>query len=266
MLNTGVGYLSMSAETEGNFNTASGAMALGSGKSFRNATAIGYSALSNYIGNGAIGVGVNAGFNLLTGSSDVAIGNDALKGIPTNKISGSGNIAIGDSALLFCQGNCAANVTEGQNTGIKITTGSQNLILGDNVASTSLATGRGNILIGTSNATDTFSSATNNEINIGGLIFGNTVSLSSPTIRACGTNPSLDSHANNHSGIVTVGRGSVTSCTVTFAGGGYSSFVHCRITSQAPVSGFSYSYTKSAITVSGSALTSDEIDYDCDGY
>jgi hypothetical protein len=62
---------------------------------------------------------------------------------------------------------------------------------------------------------------------------------------------------------VTVGS-TATSCTITFAKA-YASYNHCRVTSQSSVSGITYSYTTSAITVSASVLGGDLVDYQCDG-
>lgn len=87
---------------------------------------------------------------------------------------------------------------------------------------------------------------------------------SAPAVSACGTgSPSIDANATDASGTVTTGT-VATTCTVTFAVA-YSSYNHCRVTSQSAISGLAYSYTKSAITVSASVLGGDLFDYSCDG-
>jgi hypothetical protein len=87
---------------------------------------------------------------------------------------------------------------------------------------------------------------------------------SAPAVSACGTgSPAIDAHATDESGTVTIGT-VATSCTITFAKA-FTSFNHCRITSQTTVSGLAYSYTLSAITLSASVLGGDLIDYNCDG-
>ena len=85
----------------------------------------------------------------------------------------------------------------------------------------------------------------------------------SPTLSVCGTSPAIDSNATDNAGTVTVGS-AATGCVITFATA-YSSFNHCRVTSQGAITGLAYSYTKSAITVSASVLGGDLIDYNCDG-
>jgi hypothetical protein len=84
-----------------------------------------------------------------------------------------------------------------------------------------------------------------------------------PTLSACGTSPSIDANATDNAGTVTVGS-AATGCVITFAAG-YSTFNHCRVTSESAISGLTYSYTKTAITVSASVLGGDLVDYNCDG-
>lgn len=87
---------------------------------------------------------------------------------------------------------------------------------------------------------------------------------SSPAVSACGTSPSIDAHATDTSGTVTVGTIAAASCTVTFASA-YTTWNHCRVTSQSVIASFAYSYTLSTITVTGTSLVGDLFDYDCDG-
>lgn len=86
---------------------------------------------------------------------------------------------------------------------------------------------------------------------------------SAPAVSACGSGSAIDASATDNSGTVTVGS-VATSCTVTFANA-YSTFNHCRVTSQSSISGLAYSYTLSAIIVSASVLGADKFDYACDG-
>ena len=85
----------------------------------------------------------------------------------------------------------------------------------------------------------------------------------SPTLSACGTSPSIDANATDNAGTVTVGS-VATGCVITFATS-YTSFNHCRVSSQSAISGLAYSYTKTAITISASVLGGDLVDYNCDG-
>lgn len=86
-----------------------------------------------------------------------------------------------------------------------------------------------------------------------------------PTVSSCGTSPAIDGHATNFSGTVTVGTGAATSCTITFASSGFTTWNHCRVTDQSAVTSPGYTYTKTAIVVTATSLIGDVIDYECDG-
>ena len=104
-------------------------------------------------------------------------------------------------------------------------------------------------------------------VSLGTIVANFTAILSAaPTVSSCGTSPSIDSGASNRSGTVTVGSGTVSSCTVTFVSSGFTNVVHCRITPQtASLAVFGYSYTKTAVTVTATSLTGAKFDYDCNG-
>lgn len=87
---------------------------------------------------------------------------------------------------------------------------------------------------------------------------------SAPVVSACGTGPSIDAHATDFSGTVTVGTVAAASCTITF-NATFATWNHCRVTAQSTLAAFAYSYTLSAITVTGTSLVSAKIDYQCDG-
>ena len=72
--NTGTGVNSLLHNTTGNYNTAMGATALKSNSSGSNNTAFGVNALLNNNGSSNVGLGINAGKNLTTGSGNVCIG------------------------------------------------------------------------------------------------------------------------------------------------------------------------------------------------
>jgi hypothetical protein len=86
---------------------------------------------------------------------------------------------------------------------------------------------------------------------------------SAPAVSSCGSGAAIDANANDEAGTVTVGS-VATSCTVTFAKA-YTTFNHCKVTSQSSISGLAYAYTKTAITVTASVLGGDAFDYVCDG-
>jgi trimeric autotransporter adhesin len=153
------------------------------------------------------------------------------------RIQGSGGVTIGNSILATDPGagglaiSGTAQFTSYTTAGIIINDSSGNL-----TSSTSIKPGA------------------NNHSSYGG---------SAPALSACGTSPSIDANATDSSGTVTVGS-VATSCTITFANA-YSTFNHCKITSQSAVSGIAYSYTKTAITIAASVLGGDLVDYVCDG-
>lgn len=224
-------------------------------------TALGFSAGKNATGAAGTFVGNNAGLNIAAGGNNTALGSGALQGAAAS--AASFNLALGDGALQVVT-SASQNTVAGHAAANKITSGNTNTIMGSAVASTTLTTGSSNILIGTSTATDTVASNTSSEINIGGLLFWTALNLGAPAVTACGTSPTIDSHANNRSGTITVGTATPSSCTMTFAGAGYSTWNHCRVTPGATFATFAYSQTLTVLTITGTAL-SGKVDYDCDG-
>jgi hypothetical protein len=89
--------------------------------------------------------------------------------------------------------------------------------------------------------------------------------LAGTTSGACGTAPALDAKATNFSGTATVGTGTATSCTITFASGGFTTYDHCTVAAQVPLATFAYSYTKTTITFAATSLLTEIVDYRCDG-
>lgn len=203
-------------------------------------------------------IGVGTGY---PGTGDTTVGYNALG---SNTIDSAFQTAFGFNSLNLSNVANAQNSAFGYASCAAVTNGKNNICFGYNSGAATLATGSGNILLGS--GTDTLASNTSNEINIGGLVFYNNSSTAAPVISACGTSPAIDANANNRSGTVTVGTVSATSCTITFAGSGYTTWNHCRISSQAAsVASLAYSYTKTVITISGTSLIGDVFDYDCDG-
>lgn len=229
----------------------------------------------NSLANGNVALGLNALQNATSGASNLAIGASTLsQGNPGGSVaigdsaisaggSASDEVAIGSVALKNVSG--VGNVGIGYFDGVSLTTGTENVEIGYAVGFSTLSTGSNNIIIGAGTGVDSVSSSTSNEINIGQLLFYNNTSISAPTVSSCGTSPSIDAKANDRSGTVTVGTVTATSCTITFASA-YASWNHCRVTAHSSITGLAYSYTLSAITITGTTLVSDVLDYDCDGY
>ena len=98
--NVSVGHSSMENKTSGGQNTAIG---YGSQKNNTNGTSntsLGYLALENCSGQGNIGIGSNAGANLVLGTNNIFLGNDA-----GSESSGSDNIMIGTEAGRYAEGS-----------------------------------------------------------------------------------------------------------------------------------------------------------------
>lgn len=258
--NTALGYLSGQ-----NITTGSGIVAIGTGAAQTATTGNSNILISADVFSGNTQEGVCVGGTTKCGTTDTAIGYHALSATASDS---RGNTAVGAFSLSSSNGtggsNGRFNAAVGYLSGVTITTGYDNTILGTNVASTTLTTGHDNIIIGTSATIDALSASQANEINIGGLIFGNANSLAAP-VPLGGTSPTIDAHANNKSGTVTFGSGALTSGTITFAGSGYGTWNHCRVTPHATLAAFGYSYSLTAITVTATTLTSAVVDYDCDG-
>ena len=176
--NTAMGYGALAANTTGVTNTAMGYGALDANTTGAENTAIGFEALLvNTTGVTNTAFGGHALVANTIGSNNAAFGNYALDANTT----GNNNMAIGYSALVI-NTTGSGNTAIGVSTLYKNTTGLQNTAIGYAVASTTQATGSGNILIGTSNAVDVPSDPTSNFLNIGNVIFatGMTGTLSSP--------------------------------------------------------------------------------------
>jgi len=264
--NSAFGYKVLSSNTTGAGNTAMGHIALSSNATGNNNVAVGNTALQITTAGGNTAVGAFAGEFISSGLFNTCIGDGACAASSGNPITGNSNTTLGHAAGTVLRAAAATNTLVGDSAASTITTGSRNLVLGANVGKTTLATGSNNILLGNSSSVDTPASSSSNEINIGNLLFWNSASTAAPAVSSCGTSPAIDAHANNRSGTVTAGSGTVASCTITLAGSGYSTWNHCRVTSQSPVASFTYSYTTTAITLTGTSLASDKFDYDCDGY
>jgi hypothetical protein len=188
MGNTAVGGLSMSAITSGAGNTAFGYGSLAAGTSAVSNTAVGYGALELATSaNNNTATGNEAMFETTSGGSNTAFGLQTL----FNNTTGNFNTALG-AAALGTSTTGSNNTAVGFGAGYTITTGTSNLALGLGVASTTLNTGSGNILIGGSAVVDTPLPGTNSFLNIGNTIF------------ATGTNVGTLTAPAGHVGIGTI--------------------------------------------------------------
>ncbi|MEE9219997.1 MAG: hypothetical protein V3U34_00470 [candidate division NC10 bacterium] len=143
--NVGVGSNCLNQLSSGVQNVAIGRVALDAVQTGNNSTAIGIGALSAFTGSEGTSVGALSLFNATTGVN-TAVGYNALNDVVT----AGGNAAFGHSAGALC-------------------TGQQNTFLGALAGDASVAAD-GCIVIGYNQ--DTSAAAADNELNIGGTIFG----------------------------------------------------------------------------------------------
>lgn len=99
---------------------------------------------------------------------------------------------------------------------------------------------------------------------------GNVDLTGTPTLSACGGgSPAMAAGSSSLSGNIGVGT-ATGSCTMTFATlatgtPGFVSQNRCMFQSTQTMTGFAYTYSLTAATITGSALGGDSIDYRCDG-
>ena len=92
-----------------------------------------------------------------------------------------------------------------------------------------------------------------------------TVSGTAPAIGTCGTTPAIASGSTDHAGLVTVGSGATTACTLTFAVA-YANEPACVVSTEANVTAYISAKSVSAMTVTFSAdAASQQWDYVCFG-
>jgi len=164
--NTAVGYQSLYSHTGGGNtnNTAVGRISLYSNTSGVQNTAVGNGALyTNIAANNNSAFGESALYYNTTGAKNTAMGQGALQANTT----ASNNTAVGYQALYTQTNPAGTNTAFGYQAGYGVTTGYDNLLLGDGAGyvGTALTTGTGNICIGTS--TRTSAATSTNQINIG---------------------------------------------------------------------------------------------------
>lgn len=179
--NTAVGDRPLNANTTGDDNTAVGDGALFTNTTGSQNTALGSNTLVSIDGSsGNVAVGMSAMLNVGSGGSNVAVGPSALAGSgggPTL----TGNTAVGRNTAVSATTGANYNAFLGYFSGGHITTGYGNTLIGasPDTAGENITSGGNNIGIGHDTL---FPSATaNNQLNIGGAIFG-TIAPTSTTL------------------------------------------------------------------------------------
>ena len=145
--NSSLGAFSLQSLTTGNYNVAIGSYAMQMSKTSDANIAIGSSSMGNTEGTCNIAIGVNA----LLGSKIVSDGNTLGKV--------QGNVAIGYNALVAAHNetsgtantNGSYNISIGANTMTKITSGKDNVAIGNNAMNNYGAESSSNVVIGSGN-------------------------------------------------------------------------------------------------------------------
>lgn len=217
-----------------------------------------------YVGYGAgwainstsnTGVGYESQLAMVSGQLNTSVGRVSL----TTDVTGVRNTCVGNNTCQLQNGG-NDNTEVGEFAGRQNASGIQNVYIGSQTG-TSNTSGSSNVMVGYN--LQTVAVGTSNEVDLGGMFFANNNSTAAPAVSACGTN-SIDAHANNVSGQVNITAGTPSSCTVTLAGTGYGTWNHCQVTAETANSTFGYSYTLTAITLTGTSLAG-KFDYQCQG-
>lgn len=85
---------------------------------------------------------------------------------------------------------------------------------------------------------------------------------STPTLTSCGTGPAIS--GTDIAGVVTMGTGAPTGCTITFATA-YAATPYCTVTWQTNIASMQYTLSASAITLVQTGTSSNKINYMCRG-
>jgi len=90
------------------------------------------------------------------------------------------------------------------------------------------------------------------------------VPAASPTVSVCGTDPSLATGSNDYAGKITVGTGTVNSCTLTF-GAAFTNTPSCVVTGTGAILLSLSAESNTAITIAGTAIQGTNLNYHCVG-
>jgi len=181
--NSAFGYQALNANTYGLSNSAFGMYALQNNTTGDSNVGIGNEATGrNTTGDGNIGIGHGALFTNTTGSNNIAIG----YGTAGQGAAGvfSGNSVVGSFAADELSTSGDFNSILGYRAGYRMTSGSNNIIIGAATSSSmiesGITTGSQNILIGTN--IGMASSTLSGQLNIGNMIYGTDITGTGTTL------------------------------------------------------------------------------------
>lgn len=172
--NNAFGYLALRQNTSGGGNAAFGTQSMLSNSTGFENTALGtYTLFNNSTGYLNVASGARSMMSNTTGNNNTANGYQSL----TANTSGSSNTAFGSQSL-------SSNLTGSNNVSIgmqslQLATSSNNLAIGFK-AGDNITTGAKNLIIGYD--IDAPSATSNNQLNIGNIIFGNNIDGSATTL------------------------------------------------------------------------------------
>lgn len=176
--NVAIGTNTLGANTSGRYNIALGNASLGSNTAGENNISIGTQALTVNQGDDNLAIGPGALMFNNGGNSGVAIGSEAQKNIDFTPASWTNtNTAVGHRSMLGeaagMNNTGVGNTALGYQSLMNKTSGNNNVAIGDR-AGDLITTGSNNILIGAN--VDTPANSTDNYINIGNTLYGNSSS------------------------------------------------------------------------------------------
>ena len=248
-------------------------------------TAIGYQSMAGVMTTAAVqntAVGYIALNALTSGTLNTSVGRSS--GLTLT--SGGGNTFVGQNAgrsVTIASNNTIVGIGAGFSPNGPI--GGANTILGAFVASTTLGSGSGNILIGTNVGVDVQTAAASNTLNIGNLIYGTNLSTSGtapqgsaaigtsapatntvltlgghlgfyqaavPVVSACGGGTAAASSTDNKGQIT--GITAATACTITF-GSTMPTAPACSFSTSTGIAVGISAISTAAVTTSMAALT-----------
>lgn len=132
-----------------------------------NSVVVGVSNATGTASTSSVYVGDGAGALASTGQNQTVVGKGALAASQAGKLN---NTAIGFESLKASTGN--NNTALGLQSGLTVTSGSNNTCIGQKVCSTVLTTGSNNLLLGFDNAVTVPTAVTNLYFNAGNLLSG----------------------------------------------------------------------------------------------
>lgn len=192
-----IGYQALYSNTTGTYNNAFGLQTLYSNTTGGNNVALGHAALfSNTTGGQNVAAGYVALDSNVTGINNVAIGENSAQfnsaatstvsigyfaGSGAGLFSDQGSVAIGYEAGRHFATGSDYNTLFGYQSGVLITTGNHNVVLGAfDTNDSSLTTGSNNIVIG--NNLTVPSASNSNQLDIGNEIYGTGLSGTGSTV------------------------------------------------------------------------------------